>query len=367
LYGRDETPGMHLGRTDAAGLAGHLEFPPAADRTDVTVPPASGVGTGVVAVGDRALATATAPITVFPAVGVGRTAGVSARRPLAAVAATGLAPTHLAVDFNLPPATSDDRLRTIAESFDAVARPLDVAIVTGHTARYDGCSYPMVGAVTALAVGDPDAVVRPDGARPGDRLVATRGPATLTAGLLAGAAADVGDGDGNGEGDCDGPGDGVVAAAAVANGVPDADLQAAVGGTTAVPGVREGPLTAAAGPATAVWPTLDGGVDGALVGLARAAGVGVTVDRSAFPVAPGVEAVCAAAGVDPWRATAGGLVAAVPPDGVDATLDALASADVPAAAVGEVTDGSAVLADGRPIDPPEDPLWTALGGDRPGE
>ncbi len=43
----------------------------------------------------------------------------------------------------------------------------------------------MVGGATAMAVGDPDDVVRPNGARPGDRVLLTKGPAVEATGLLS--------------------------------------------------------------------------------------------------------------------------------------------------------------------------------------
>nr|WP_231751753.1 AIR synthase-related protein [Halogeometricum sp. CBA1124] len=64
------------------------------------------------------------------------------------------------------------------------AADLGVSIVTGHTARYAGCSFPWVGGATALAVGDPGDVIRPDGARVGDDVLVTKGPAVEATGLL---------------------------------------------------------------------------------------------------------------------------------------------------------------------------------------
>ena len=71
---------------------------------------------------------------------------------------------------------TDAEFETLWETFDEGARTLGVSAVTGHTGRYVGCNYPMVGGRTPLAVGDPADLVRPDGARAGDRIVVTKGP-----------------------------------------------------------------------------------------------------------------------------------------------------------------------------------------------
>jgi hydrogenase maturation factor len=64
--------------------------------------------------------------------------------------------------------------------------------------------------------------------------------------------------------------------------------------------------------------------------------------------------------MDPWRATsAGTLLVAVEPEGVDAVREALESEGLPAAEVGEVRSGEGVYdADGSRIEPPEgDSSW----------
>lgn len=328
---------MDPGRLDRGGLAGARELAGGTSRSDVRLSPTdAGAGVGVVDAGNRAVATATTPITLVPAAGLERSARLTVRRALTAVAVTGLAPTHLAVEFHLPPAVTDDQLRTVVSAFDAEATALDVAIVTGHTARYSGCSFPLVGSTTALAVGDSDDVVRPDGAQPGDRVLLAGRPGAVDAGLLASLLAD-----------------------RLADAVDDTTLAAAREGVDGANGVRAAMLAAAAGPATSLWPTTDAGLAGALVGLARAAGVGVAVDRDAIPVDEAVAAVCAALNVDPLTA-AGGLVATVPPDRVEGVERALADEAIRGVTIGTVEPGDGVSVDGHRLDPPVDPLWTSL-------
>src|SRR5439155_22309145 len=62
---------------------------------------------------------------------------------------------------------------------------LGIAVVTGHTGRYDGCAWPMVGGAACFAVGPEDAYVTPTMARVGDQVVVTKGAAIEATALFA--------------------------------------------------------------------------------------------------------------------------------------------------------------------------------------
>ena len=80
----------------------------------------------------------------------------------------------------------DDELTLLWEGFSRACDDLGVAIVTGHTARYDGCAWPMVGGATCLATGPEDAFITPTMARPGDLVVVTKGAAIEATRALVG-------------------------------------------------------------------------------------------------------------------------------------------------------------------------------------
>ena len=105
----------------------------------------------------------------------------------------------MAVDLNLPPEISDEDLTSLWDAFSRTCDDLGIAVVTGHTARYDGCAWPMVGGATCMALGPADAFVTPTMARPGDRVVVTKGAAIEATALFAATFPDrlaVGVGDG---------------------------------------------------------------------------------------------------------------------------------------------------------------------------
>jgi hydrogenase expression/formation protein HypE len=272
---------------------------------------------------------------------------------------------------------ADDEFAALWRAIDAEASALGVSILTGHTARYAECSYPWVGAATAMAVGDHDDVVRPDGARPGDALVISTGPAAEVAGLFATLF-----------GDRLGLDDATLATARdrLADVETVRDARAAVeagragAGVTAPddPGERAGVtapddsgegagVTAPDDPGegadvTAMHDATECGIQGALVEMARGAGVRFDVERAAVPVADGVAAVCAALDVEPWHVTSSGtLVIAVAPDAAARVVEALRARDTPAAVVGSVAAGEGVYVDGERVAHPEtDPSWAAF-------
>ena len=323
-----------LGKVDREFFDEHIYPHLGAERGDVLLGPEHGVDFGALEIGGRALVLATDPVSIIPELGFERAAWFAFHVVMSDVAVSGLPPTHMAIDFNLPPEITDGQFATVWETFDREATELGVSVVTGHTARYSGCQFPMVGGATVMAVGDPDDIVRPDGARPGDRVLLTKGPGVETAGLLSTLFGDHVDLDGE-----------TLAAA-----------RDRLGDTSPV---RDALIAAAAGPVTAMHDATEGGVHGALVEMARSAGVRIDFDPAAAPTMPGVEAACAAFGLDPWIVTSEGtLVVTVAPEGADDVLAALGDEEIPAADIGEVGEGEGVYASGNQVEHPDvDPSW----------
>ncbi|MDS0280671.1 AIR synthase family protein [Haloarcula onubensis] len=307
-----------------------------ADREDVTLGPQHGVDFGVLDVGERAVAMASDPVFVMPSLGFERAAWFAFHILMSDVAVSGLAPTHLSIDFNLPPEITNEEFRTVWETFDEEARDLGVSVVTGHTGRYAGCNYPMVGGATAVSVGDFADLVRPDGASVGDRIVVTKGPAIEATGLLS-----------------------IQFESLMADELDAATVGDATDRFYDMSPVRDALTAAAAGPVTAMHDATECGIYGGLYEMARAAGVGVELETDRVPVQPGVREACEFFSIDPWISISEGtLLAAVEPGGVDDVLAALEAEGIPAADAGEVVEGSGLVVDGEPTDHPGvDPFW----------
>lgn len=307
-----------------------------ADRDDVTLGPTAGVDFGVFEVSGQAVVTATDPLSFLPELGPERAGRLALDIVLTDVAVSGVAPTHLTLTLTLPPGFDDDTFEGIWKGIDAHARNLGVAIVSGHTGYYTGIEGSWVGGATAFGVGDSEDVVRPDGARVGDSLVVSTGPAAEVAGLFA-----------------------TLYPAKL--GLDPETVATAQQRVDDIAAVEDALAAYDAGTVTAMHDATEGGIAGGLNEMAAGAGVRFEIDPDVVPMADGVAAVCEAIGVDPWHVTScGTLLIAVDPADADAVVAALEKRGTPAAVVGQARDGDGVYADGERIEAPEaDPSWEA--------
>jgi len=317
---------------------------------DVLVGPKHGVDVGVVRVSDGvAMALTADPVFVVPAYGWERAAWFAAHILASDASTSGLPLRWMAVDLNLPPETTDEDLSALWDAFHRACEAMGIAIVTGHTARYDGCTWPMVGGAVCMAVGPEDRYVTPTMARHGDAVVVTKGAAIEATALFAATFPDR---------LTDAVGADVVRAADALfeqmTVVPEATLARGFG-------LREEGVTS-------MHDATEGGVFGGVTEVAAASAVGMRIDLGAIPVRPEVRAICEHTGMDPYTSISEGtLICTVVPGRAEAFVSALAAAGIDAAVVGEVTepDRGTVLVtpEGeRPLEHPGlDPFWGAFG------
>ncbi len=317
---------------------------------DVLIGPQHGVDVGVVRVtGDVAMALTADPVFIVPAYGWERAAWFAVHILASDASTSGLPLRWMAVDLNLPPGISDADLTTLWEAFHAACAELGIAIVTGHTGRYDGCAWPMVGGATCIALGPSDAYVTPTMARPGDAIVVTKGAAIETTALFAATFPE-----------------------RLAAGVGEETMKAADAlfeSMTVVPEAilaREFGLRDAG--VTSMHDATEGGVIGGLLEVAAASHSGIRVDRDAIPIRPEVAAVCGYVGIDPYTAISEGtLIATVVPERADAYVASLVGAGIDAAVVGEILppeEDRTLVIGGRVerlVHPGLDPFWGAFG------
>jgi len=315
----------------------------------VVVGPRHGVDVGVVRVAPgTVMAVTTDPVFVVPAYGWQRAAWFAVHILASDAATSGLALRWMSVDLNLPLSLTDDGLAALWGSFSKTCEDLGVAVITGHTARYEGCAWPMVGGATCMAVGEEDFFVTPAMARPGDVIVVTKGAAIEATALFAATFPE-------------------RLAAAVGPEVAKA-ADALFDKMTVVPecqvAVRFG---LRADGVTSMHDATEGGVLGGLAEVAAASGVGARVYLDDIPVRAEVRAVCEHVGIDPYSSISEGtLIATVVPERATELTGELRAAGIEAAIVGEVLPADAgrtlvTSAGERPLaHPGTDPFWEAF-------
>ncbi len=319
-------------------------------RAEVLVGPRSGVDVAVVRTGPgRVMVTTTDPVFVVPQYGFRRAAWFAIHILASDVATSGLPPAYLSIDLNLPLEINGEELIELWDGMHETCKELGITVISGHTARYEGCGYPMVGGATVIAVGDEDRYVTPEMARPGDALLCTKGAAIEATGLF-----------------------GVTFPQALAQRIGPEFARAAEDLFYQMSVVQDALVAASVGVredgVTAMHDATECGVLGGVFEIAQASGVGVRLDERAVIVRPEVEAVCRTVGIDPLAAISEGtLLATVRPHRVDAVLGALREAGIESSVIGEIVPAERGMvrlgqgADQPLVHPRVDPFWAAFG------
>lgn len=320
-----------------------------ARRPEVVVRPQHGVDCGVVRIGNgQVMVITTDPIFIVPEYGFKRAAWFAWHILASDVTTSGFPPAYIVVDFNLPLGMTEDQFKTIWEVFDRESRRYGAEVVGGHTARYAGTDYPMVGGATFIAVGPEDRFLYPGMAQPGDTIVVTKGAAIEATGILACAFPETIRG--------------ALGEEVLRDGqdlffkmstVDDALAAASVG-------VRaEG--------VTAMHDATECGVIGGLFEIAQASRAGIVVDLEKVPTPAAATAICKFFGIEPLISISEGtLLICVRPEKADTLLLALRDRGIVAAAVGEILprdEGFSMIEGGKHVPlvhPKVDPFWTAM-------
>jgi hydrogenase expression/formation protein HypE len=321
-----------LGRPDASVLVG----------------PKHGVDIGVVDVGNgQVMAVTTDPFFIVPAYGWAR-AGWFAVHILASDAATsGLRPRYMSIDLNLPPAMTEEDIEAMWQATHEACDTIGINVVTGHTGRYTGCDFPMVGGCTVMAVGARDQYVASGMSRVGDAVLMTKGCAIEAAGLMA------------------------VSFPAKVAGALGADLaKRAEGIFWKMSTVEDSMIAVSVGVRdrgiTAMHDATECGVLGGLYEMALAAGVGMRIDHAAIPLDPDIARICQHFGMDPYTSISEGtLLATCVPSRVDEVLAAWKAKGIVGARIGECTRELGVFVEKggakQKLEHPRiDPFWAAF-------
>lgn len=153
---------------------------------DVLVGPRHGVDVGIVRIGaGKVMALTTDPVFIVPEYGFERSAWFATHILCSDAACSGLKPTYMTIDLNLPLSISKEELTVMWTTIHKECQKIGVSVVAGHTARYHGCNYPMVGGATVISVGEQSKYVTPGMAKVGDKIIITKGAAIEAAGIFA--------------------------------------------------------------------------------------------------------------------------------------------------------------------------------------
>ncbi len=312
-----------------------------AKDSSVLIGPQHGVDYGVIKIGDTCLSFSTDPFFIVPAYGFSRAAWFAFHIICSDVAVSGLKPRYLTVNLNLPPEITEAQLTEMWETVHREAEKYEVSIVTGHTARYAGCNYPMVGGATAIAQGTETELRGPHRVRIGDQIVITKGPAVETTGLLAISFPEKFK---------------TAFGADFQKKAEDVFFQMSVMDDCAVarkfPGVR------------VMHDATECGIWGGLYEMARAGRYGIKVEQDLIVKQEVIIKTCEHFQIDPYSTISEGtLIAVVDPKEAGELVSAFTKNNILSSIVGEITgkeSGLKIIAGGRTFNlehPVTDPYW----------
>jgi len=326
-----------------------LIFPRLGAKNDsILVGPQHGVDVGIAEIGDKAISFTCDPVFIVPEYGWERAAWFAIHILASDSVTSGLKPRFLAIDLNLPMEMTKKQLEIMWDTMHRECQKLGIAVITGHTARYENCHYPMVGGATVIGVGEKDEYVTPRMARSGDKIIITKGPAIEATGIFATMFPRLIEKELGGE---------------FSQRAQRIFYQMSVveDALTAVSlGVRENGVTA-------MHDATECGVWGGLYEIAQAAGLGVRIEKERIVMEECVTEICRYFGIDPYASISEGtLIISCRENKAAAVVHALSRKGIKSSIVGELTEpvkGMVLVEGGREKKlehPIVDPFWKAF-------
>lgn len=320
-----------------------------AQSDSILVGPKHGVDIGVVDIGqDKVMVTTTDPVFIVPEYGFKRAAWFAIHILASDAVTSGLAPTYLSIDLNLPLSMTKDQLNTVWLTISEECKKMGMSVISGHTARYHGCNYPMVGGATVICIGDKSKYVSPEMAQQGDQVIITKGAAIEATGIFAVAFKDRIE---------------EYFGREFSEEAQKIFWQMSVveDALTAVKvGTREKGVTA-------MHDATECGVWGGLYEIAKASRVGMRIKKDAIIVSDEVEKICSKFGMDPYSSISEGtLIITCKEEKAEQVVGRLKEKNIASSIVGEVVpeERGILLVDGareRHLEHPRvDPFWMAF-------
>ncbi len=318
-------------------------------RKDVVVGPQHGVDIGVVRVFDgQVMAVTTDPIYIVPQYGWEKAAWFAWHILASDITTSGFPPAYAVFDFNLPMSITEKEFETVWEVMHRESEKYGTSVIAGHTARYTGTDYPMVGGATFMSVGPENKYLTPNMAKEGDAVVITKGAAIEAVGILANTFKNyikqhLGE---------------EMLSKAESLFYKMSTVDDSLAAVTV--GVRDDGVTA-------MHDATECGVIGGVFEIAQASNKGIMIDKDRIPVSQAAGAVCKLFNIDPYISISEGtLVLTVRPAKTDELMRIFNKAGIESAVIGEIlpSEEGRWITDGgtrKPlVHPRVDPFWQAI-------
>jgi hydrogenase expression/formation protein HypE len=321
----------HLGRSNSSVLVG----------------PEFGVDNTVISIGRGKVMVATCdPLSYIPELGGPESARISVSLLASDLTTSGLPPQFGIFDLNLPPEMTQHQFASYWNAFAQECKRIGLSIVGGHTGRYPGCGYTVIGGGVMYSIGEENRYLTSQMANAGDDILLTKGAAIETTAVLT-----------------------RVFSRSVRNAIGPTLFEKAWKYLWKLSTVDDALAAVSVGfhdeGVTAMHDATEGGVISAILELADASHVGADVDLSSLPVTEETQAVCQLFKIDPLISLSeGSLVLATNPKRTSKVIQRLKTRGIATYVIGRTTKSSGVYAISekgrrRLHYPKFDPYWKA--------
>lgn len=336
-----------LGKVDRVFLEEFIFKHLGAERDEVIVKPGHGLDNSIIQAGENKVLIATSdPLSIIPSVGMKISGWLSVHLLASDFTTSGVGPQFALLDFNLPPNLS---LMDFSEYFEAIheeCRQIGISIVGGHTGKYPGCDFTIVGGGVLLGFAEERSYVTPAMARDGDAVVITKGPAIATTAILSNAFKNK-----------------------VRESIGDYLFKKASSYLSLCSTVKDALTASSIGlrdKVSSLHDATEGGVLGGLYELACASSKGIIVDIGNLPIPEEVSAICRLFDLEPLDSLSEGtLIITCSKNSLDELQERLSKSGINSFAIGEIRNDVEGLwvkskeGKKRYVPPKRDPYWEA--------
>lgn len=317
-------------------------------RREVVVGPRFGVDNAVLRVGSgNVLVATTDPLSCIPGLKVEESAWLSVHLLASDLTTCGFAPQFGIFDFNLPSEIGNREFARYWNAFHLECKKLGLAIVGGHTGRYPGGGFSIIGAGVMYSICGEREYVTSSMARDGDDLILTKGVAVETTAVLS-----------------------RVFPRTLRKALGTRLFEKARRYLPRVSTVKDALAAASVGlrgnGVTAMHDATEGGVCAAIIELGTASGLGAEVDLTNVDITEETRQLCEFFHIDPLTSLSeGSLIIAARPQATKMVLRKLDLASVESQVIGHLTSKRhAIYANTRRgrtrlAYPRHDPYWMA--------
>ena len=317
-------------------------------RPEILIGPNHGLDNAVIQLGcNQVLVVTSDPLSVIPVLGLQDSAWLSVHLLSSDISTCGFPPQFIMTNFGLPPHMKDEEFEEYWDAFHRECDKLSIAILGGHTGRYVGCDYTIIGGGVMMTLAPEDRYLSSSMARPGDSVIMTKGVAIATTGILA-----------------------KTFPKTVENAYGSSFLKRARSYFYQFSVVKDALAAASVGlrdeGVTAMHDVTEGGLLGAIYELAEASKVGIEIDLSNAIITREAKLICDLFDLDPYMALSEGtLLITTKSEKSQEVLKTLQSSGIKAKIIGKIMDkrhGRWIEKNGEHQQlrkPTTDPYWEA--------